>query len=108
MDNVFRPVPSPVKFEYPEGELRIGHVTKATTERHHKAGVDGKDDYATRVELIEFEGEKKEKYIRFAYKRRSKGKDGKYRWTWAGQWTWVFSVERTRQAIEDARKEGLI
>jgi hypothetical protein len=107
MENVFRSVPCAVKFKYPDGKTRTGYVTKATEERHHKAGVGAKDDYATRVELIEFEGEKKEKYVRFAYMRRSKGKDGKYRWNWASQTTWGFSVNRTEEAIEDARSAGL-
>ncbi len=63
-------------------------------------------DYATRVELIEFEG-KKNPHIRFAYWRRPAEKKGEKDWTWASQTTWVFSVERTTRAIREAENMGL-
>ena len=96
-----RNIPKKVKFHYPNGIIRTGSVIEATPIRYHK-------DYATRVEVIKFNGEGDKRHIRFAYWRKSKGKDGKIRWRWASQTTWVFPVDVTRRAIRDAKKHGLL
>jgi hypothetical protein len=57
--------------------------------------------YATRIELIKFD-DTRQKHIRFAYRRRVKG-----RWYNASQTTWTFSVAITRTAIKQAQKIGL-
>ena len=107
MEKFGRQVPCKVKFKYPNNQVKTGWVTRATAVRRHKGGKGEGADYATRVELIEFDDDKDSKHIRFAYWRRLKGKNGKYRWNWASQTTWVFPIGVTRQAIEDAEKAGL-
>lgn len=107
MEKIHRPVNSKIKFRYPGGVVRTGQITDATKIRYHKGGKGEDADYATRVEIIQFDGEKG-KHVRFAYWRRSKGKDGEFRWNWASQTTWVFSTEVTMQALQDAKKKGLL
>jgi len=97
-----RSVPCEVSFKYPSGP-RKGKVIKAT-DVHILEGEGG--DYATKVELIQFDDG--EKCIRFAYWRRPEGKKGDSDWNWASQTTWVFSVDVTRDAIEEAKKKGLL
>ena len=101
-----RSVPCEVSFKYPDGSKRKGKVIDATDVQIRKGGKGEGPDYATRVELIQFDNEE-EKYIRFAYWRRPKGKKGGDDWNWASQTTWVFSVDVTREAIEEAKKKGL-
>jgi hypothetical protein len=61
-------------------------------------------DYAARIELVEWEAGKRA--IRFAYYRREKGRKGDDDWTFAGQYTWVFSVDITKRQIEQAKSKG--
>lgn len=107
MKSKFKKPPYDIKFHYPNNVIKKGTVIDATPVRRFKP-IDAKDGvmYATRVELIKFHDKKKIKHIRFAYWRRSRGKDGKLRWRWASQTTWVFSINRTKQAINDAKKCG--
>lgn len=103
-----RNVPCQVRFKYPDGSkkkprVRKGKVIKATNVQIHEGK---RGDYATRIELIQFDDEEK-KHIRFAYWRRKEGKKGDSDWNWASQTTWVFPVDVTREAIEEAKKKGL-
>ncbi len=98
-----RDVPCKVTFTYPDKSKKKGEVIDATDIHLHKSG---KGDYATRIELIKFDDEEK-KHIRFAYWRRPKGKKGDSDWKWASQTTWVFPVDVTIEAIEEAKKKGL-
>lgn len=93
-DEVKRLIPRKIKFNYPNGVIRTGSVIAGTPIRYHK-------NYATSVEVIKFD-HKGDKHIRFAYWRKSKGKDGVTRWRWASQTTWVFPLGVTRQAITSA------
>lgn len=99
-NKVNRTVPHKIKFNYPNGVTRTGNVIAGTPIRYHR-------NYATSVEVIKF-AHKNDKHIRFAYWRKSKGKDGIIRWRWASQTTWVFSLGITRRAIKDAKKIGLL
>ncbi len=92
-----------MKFTYPGGDQMEGTVIKATQVRVH---LGNSADYATRVELIEPDG-KRSKHIRFAYYRRPAG-GGDRDWTFASQYTWVFSVEETMRAIQDAQELGIL
>jgi len=96
----FREPPCEVTFKYPKDERppKKGIVIAAThTVIHPWSPV----PYATRIELIKFNDDK-QKHIRFAYRRRVKG-----RWYNASQTTWTFSVGITRAAIKEAEKAGL-
>jgi len=93
----FKKPPCDVTFHYPDGMKKEGIVIAATETRIHSWKV----PYATRIELIQFNGVK-EKHIRFVYARQTKGK-----WHFASQTTWTFSVAITRAAIKQAEKAGL-
>jgi hypothetical protein len=96
----FKDPPCEVTFKYPKGERppKKGNVIAATHSVIHPWRP---VPYATRIELIKF-NDTKEKHIRFAYRRRAKG-----RWYNASQTTWTFSVAITRSAIKEAEKLGL-
>jgi len=93
----FKNPPCDVTFHYPDGKVKKGIVTDATRTRIYPWDI----PYATRVELIKFDGAR-EKHIRFVYARLTKGK-----WRFASQTTWTFSVAITRAAIKEAERIGL-
>ena len=96
----FRQPPCEVNFHYPDGRpkrRKHGTVIAATKTRIHRWKV----PYASRIELIQFD-DSREKHIRFAYARRTKGI-----WVFASQTTWTFSIKITREAIKEAEKMGL-
>jgi hypothetical protein len=93
----FREPPCEVTLHYPDGKERQGKVIAATRTRIYPWKV----PYANRIELIKFDGAR-EKHIRFAYARQTKGK-----WHFASQTTWTFTVGITRSAIKEAEKIGL-
>ena len=101
-----RCVPCEVSFKYPNGSKKKGKVIKATDVKIHEGKKDEDGDYATRIELIQFDNEEK-RHIRFAYWRRPAGKKGDNDWNWASQTTWVFPVDVTKEAIEEAKRNGL-
>ncbi len=95
----FKDPPCEVTFKYPKGERppKKGTVIAAThTVIHPWKPV----SYATTIELIKF-NDTEQKHIRFAYRRRVKG-----RWYNASQTTWTFSVAITHSAIKEAEKLG--
>ena len=97
-EHPFKEPPCEVTFHYPDGKVKKGMVIDATRTRIHRWTT----LYATRVELIQFDGVR-EKHIRFVYARRTEGK-----WRFASQTTWTFSVGITRSAIKEAEKIGLL
>src|SRR6266581_3204258 len=96
-----RDPPRKVSFLYPDGYRRQGTMIKATEPELIRSE---HGDYAARIELIDFGGDKRS--IRFGYYRREKGRNADNDWNWASRNTWVFSAEVTKRQIEAAKRMG--